>query len=35
MAHRKRPIAPYIVPVAQSEMGAYHTLRVQPAIAAE
>ena len=35
MAHRKRPVAPYIVPVAQSEMGAYHGLRVQPAIAAE
>ena len=34
MAHRKRDIAPYVVPVDQSEMGAYHALRV-PSVAAE
>ncbi len=36
MAHRKQPIAPYVVPVDETEMNAYHTLRTQPrTIAAE
>lgn len=30
MAHRKRPVDPYIVPVSDDEMGAYHRLRVAP-----
>jgi succinate dehydrogenase/fumarate reductase flavoprotein subunit len=30
MAHRKRPIAPYVVPVDVTEMNAYHSLRTQP-----
>ncbi len=36
MAHRKRAIAPYVVPVDVAEMNAYHELRTQPeTIAAE
>jgi succinate dehydrogenase/fumarate reductase flavoprotein subunit len=35
IAHRKRPIDPYIVPVAASEMSAYHQLRIKPPVAAE
>ncbi len=30
MAHKKRPVDPYIVPISEDEMGAYHRLRVQP-----
>ena len=35
MAHRKRPIEPYIVPIADEEMNAYHQLRIPTAVAAE
>ena len=35
MRHRKRPVAPYVVPVEAHEMAAYHTLRVAPPLAAE
>ncbi len=35
MAHRRRPVDPYIVPVADEEMSAYHQLRIPTAIAAE
>jgi succinate dehydrogenase/fumarate reductase flavoprotein subunit len=35
MAHRKRPIAPYVVPVDATEMNAYHSLRTPQAVAAE
>jgi succinate dehydrogenase/fumarate reductase flavoprotein subunit len=35
MAHRKRAIDPYIVPVAEDEMAAYHQLRVKTPAAAE
>lgn len=35
MAHRKRDIDPYIVPVAAEEMSAYHKLRVETPAAAE
>ncbi len=28
IAHRKRPVDPYVVPVADHEMGAYHELRI-------
>ena len=35
MAHRKRPIDPYIVAVADEEMNAYHQLRIPTAVAAE
>ncbi len=31
MSHRKRPIDPYIVPVAKTEMTAYQNLRINPA----
>ena len=33
MAHRKRPVDPYIVPVAENEMAAYHQLRIKTAAA--
>ena len=29
MAHRKRAVDPYIVPVADDEMAAYHQLRIR------
>jgi succinate dehydrogenase/fumarate reductase flavoprotein subunit len=35
MAHRKRPIAPYVVPVPAHEMTAYATLRTPAPVAAE
>jgi succinate dehydrogenase/fumarate reductase flavoprotein subunit len=35
IAHRKRPIDPYIVPVAADEMSAYHHLRIKTPVAAE
>jgi len=35
MSHRKREIDPYIVPIADEEMNAYHQLRIQEPIAAE
>jgi succinate dehydrogenase/fumarate reductase flavoprotein subunit len=35
IAHRKRPVDPYIVPIAADEMSAYHHLRIQTPIAAE
>jgi hypothetical protein len=35
IAHRKRPIDPYIVPVDESEMSAYHQLRIKTPVAAE
>ena len=35
IAHRKRPIDPYIVPVEKEQMSAYHQLRINPQIAAE
>jgi succinate dehydrogenase/fumarate reductase flavoprotein subunit len=35
MVHGKRPIDPYIVPVDAQDMGAYQSLRVSPALAAE
>ncbi|HEY0292212.1 MAG TPA: fumarate reductase/succinate dehydrogenase flavoprotein subunit [Hansschlegelia sp.] len=35
MAHRKREVAPYVVPVAEDEMAAYHQLRVKTPAAAE
>ena len=35
IAHRKRPIDPYIVPVAAEEMSAYHHLRIKTPVAAE
>jgi succinate dehydrogenase/fumarate reductase flavoprotein subunit len=35
MSHRKRPVAPYIVPIADEEMGAYHQLRIKAPVAAE
>ena len=35
MAHRKRPVDPYIVPVADEEMAAYHQLRIPSPVAAE
>jgi succinate dehydrogenase/fumarate reductase flavoprotein subunit len=35
MNHRKREIDPYVVPVEEEEMAAYHRLRVQAPIAAE
>ena len=35
IAHRKRPIDPYIVPIAEDEMSAYHHLRIKTPVAAE
>jgi succinate dehydrogenase/fumarate reductase flavoprotein subunit len=35
MAHRKRAVDPYIVPVAAAEMSAYHQLRIRTPAAAE
>ena len=35
IAHRKREVAPYIVPVAADEMSAYHHLRIKTPVAAE
>ena len=35
MAHRKKAVDPYIVPVADEEMSAYHQLRIPAAVAAE
>jgi succinate dehydrogenase/fumarate reductase flavoprotein subunit len=35
IAHRKRPIDPYIVPVDETEMSAYHQLRIKTPVAAE
>jgi hypothetical protein len=35
IAHRKRPIDPYIVPVDETEMSAYHQLRINTPVAAE
>ena len=35
ISHRKRPIEPYVVPVVEEEMSAYHQLRIKPQIAAE
>ena len=35
IAHRKRPIDPYVVAVADDEMAAYHQLRIKDAVAAE
>ena len=35
MAHRKKAVDPYIVPVADEEMSAYHQLRIPTAVAAE
>ena len=35
IAHRKRPVDPYIVPVAADEMSAYHHLRIKTPVAAE
>jgi len=35
MAHRKRVVDPYIVPVAAAEMSAYHQLRIRTPAAAE
>ena len=35
IAHRKRPIDPYIVPIAADEMSAYHHLRIKSPVAAE
>jgi succinate dehydrogenase/fumarate reductase flavoprotein subunit len=33
MAHAKRAVDPFIVPVAEAEMGAYHQLRIRAAAA--
>lgn len=34
MIHAKRAVDPFIVPVAEAEMGAYHQLRIKtPAVA--
>jgi succinate dehydrogenase/fumarate reductase flavoprotein subunit len=35
IAHRKRAIDPYIVPIAADEMSAYHHLRIKTPVAAE
>ncbi len=35
MQHQKRPVDPYVVPIAETEMGAYHRLRVAAPLAAE
>ncbi len=35
IAHRKRPVDPYIVPIAADEMSAYHHLRISTPVAAE
>ena len=35
IAHRKRPVDPYIVPIAADEMSAYHHLRIRTPVAAE
>ncbi len=35
IAHRKRPVEPYIVPVDETEMSAYHQLRIKTPEAAE
>jgi succinate dehydrogenase/fumarate reductase flavoprotein subunit len=35
IAHRKRSIDPYIVPIAADEMSAYHHLRIKTPVAAE
>src|SRR4029077_12080150 len=35
IAHRKREVAPYIVPVSSDEMSAYHHLRIKTPVAAE
>ena len=35
MAHAKRPVEPYLVPIDDEEMGAYHQLRIPTPVAAE
>jgi succinate dehydrogenase/fumarate reductase flavoprotein subunit len=35
IAHRKRPVEPYIVPIDETEMSAYHQLRIKTPEAAE
>jgi succinate dehydrogenase/fumarate reductase flavoprotein subunit len=35
IAHRKRPVEPYVVPVPAEEMSAYHHLRIKTPVAAE